>query len=512
VMTDMVRTSCAGTMWATMSLPCEITDEWDDLADYVSQGKYRPARWQDFVNAYEELGGPGLESARSDIKFRAETKGAKGLNILLDALEIVADEGNEHGGGDEVFIRYNGLNHYAKRFFGNPSAVGAFQRACQEPSPFPTCVCLTSTHAVHAGEIAVLGELLLGLGARCDPDVADIPRRLLLIERDSWMWVDEPLADAKHHSQEARDREVQRHMYLAMKPGVIRQGHDSSSHKVGNLQLGRLIVALEEDGNRVRFTEGWVSIHSKSGIPLLVRQALKLRTATPMMSPEMAEADIEVIEQDDPEPEPQPEATDGGSEAAPEPVEPVVDMETVSAAEAHDEAMRIDAELQESALALQEAEAADKAREELELAMLLQAQEAKEMDEAAAKLQAALRGRQGRKHAKKKKKEKDEERIAREKEEAEIAAAEAAAEAALAAAAAAHAEEQKKLEEMQMAEKKARAAEKRRAKAERTVEIIGLTNSQQFNGLRGTILKFHEDIRRYDVPPRDISLATEILD
>jgi hypothetical protein len=57
--------------------------------------------------------------------------------------------------------------------------------------------------------------------------------------------------------------------YRAVQPAVIRQGVDASSEKVGNLMADQEVVVLEEQGNRVRIAQGWVSKTSAKGTELL---------------------------------------------------------------------------------------------------------------------------------------------------------------------------------------------------------------------------------------------------
>lgn len=57
--------------------------------------------------------------------------------------------------------------------------------------------------------------------------------------------------------------------YRAVKPGVIRQGIDAGTEKVGNLAVGEEVTALYEAGNRVRTSQGWVSKASGKGAILL---------------------------------------------------------------------------------------------------------------------------------------------------------------------------------------------------------------------------------------------------
>ena len=128
--------------------------------------------------------------------------------------------------------------------------------------PYSQCV---------GGEIARLRgerreEKALTLGPRCDAALNNMPRVLLMRAREDG---DPSKDEAKSAAAAAREAEVPHKQYKALDKGVIREGEDGESPKVGNLTPGRLIVALEEVGNRVRYTEGWVSKESKKGMPLL---------------------------------------------------------------------------------------------------------------------------------------------------------------------------------------------------------------------------------------------------
>ena len=68
--------------------------------------------------------------------------------------------------------------------------------------------------------------------------------------------------------------------YRSLKKGVIREGPEVTSEKVGNLAPGELFEVLEErvmeDGKkRFRMERGWVSMTAKSGLPLCVRNFLR---------------------------------------------------------------------------------------------------------------------------------------------------------------------------------------------------------------------------------------------
>ena len=57
--------------------------------------------------------------------------------------------------------------------------------------------------------------------------------------------------------------------WRVLKKAKVKAGVELDSEKVASLGVGAVVTALEQQGNRVRCSEGWVSILSESGAVLL---------------------------------------------------------------------------------------------------------------------------------------------------------------------------------------------------------------------------------------------------
>ena len=220
--------------WALSGEACDDDDDFDDVAEYLSNGKFRPATWADLNAQWDEWAG---DATRTDMRTKAQNKALEAWVAALGLENALSCD--PHGGADEFFCRHDGLNHFAKNSAGG---------------------------STDSGEVAMIGSLALTPGPRCDAALNNMPRVLLMRAREDG---DPSKDEAKSAAAAAREAEVPHKQYKALDKGVIREGEDGESPKVGNLTPGRLIVALEEVGNRVRYTEGWVSKESKKGVPLL---------------------------------------------------------------------------------------------------------------------------------------------------------------------------------------------------------------------------------------------------
>eukprot|EP01047_Picozoa_sp_COSAG01_P062783 COSAG01_NODE_8039_length_2945_cov_13.651441_1_plen_459_part_00 len=237
--------------WALTNDTVELEEDWDGIADIVTAGLFRVANWEDLESEWDSFSGE-VDDKNAVRKAATEAQNRiAGLDGLLDSIGMQPASGS-HGGNDEAFVRHMCLHHYVQRSNGQ----------------------ITDT-----GELAFLQEkdqgreLMLTLGSRADHDVVEIARRLLLIKQNPAPESAEEraafVAKCKGETTVAREVEVEPIQYMALKPGIIRETADTKSKKVGNIEEGRLIISLEEQGNRVRFTCGWISRVSSKGTPLL---------------------------------------------------------------------------------------------------------------------------------------------------------------------------------------------------------------------------------------------------
>ena len=69
--------------------------------------------------------------------------------------------------------------------------------------------------------------------------------------------------------------------WRVLKKAKVKAGVELDSEKVASLGVGAVVTALEQQGNRVRCSEGWISILAESGAVLLHDMDVAIAAAAP---------------------------------------------------------------------------------------------------------------------------------------------------------------------------------------------------------------------------------------